>query len=92
MSLVNMPSIRSYGSKELKFGQIKNVMPVNAFEKICQFLHFNNNEEFIAPGNDGHDRLHGQGNRQERDPAPNLGITSNIVLRLANKVPNGQNY
>lgn len=58
MSLVNMPNIRSYWRQKPKFLPIKSVMFTNAFEKICLFIHFNNNQEFIAPDQPGNDRLY----------------------------------
>lgn len=57
MSLVNMPNTRSYWSNELEFEPIKNTMSLKKFEKIRQFLHFNDNSQFIARNEVGHDRL-----------------------------------
>lgn len=161
MSLVNMPNTRSYWSQQLEFGPIKSVMSVNEFEKIRQFIHFNDNHEFVARGQVGHDKLHkirpvldhlnmkfstipleqhlsldeqmcstkirshikqympmkphkwgfklfvlsgisgfaykieiytGQENFEEVDGEPNLGATSNVVIRLARIIPRNQNY
>ncbi|KAJ8933304.1 hypothetical protein NQ314_014097 [Rhamnusium bicolor] len=58
MSLVNMPNTRSFWSNDLKFSNIADVMPVNKFEKIRQYIHFNDNQTFIPSVHPGHDRLH----------------------------------
>lgn len=57
MSLVRMPSVRSYWSEKLEFLPIKNTMTVNKFEKIRQYIHFNDNNCFIPRDQPGHDRL-----------------------------------
>ncbi|XP_023026106.2 piggyBac transposable element-derived protein 3 [Leptinotarsa decemlineata] len=58
MSLANMPNTRSFWSDDLRFSNIADVMPVNKFEKIRQYIHFNDNDAFIPPDRPGHDRLH----------------------------------
>ncbi|KAJ8929616.1 hypothetical protein NQ314_017680 [Rhamnusium bicolor] len=137
-------------------------MPVNKFEKIRQYIHFNDNQTFIPRDHLGHDRLHkirplvdhlnkkcssvalaqhhsideqmcstkvrhymkqympikphkwgfkffvlagvpgfaykfeiytGQEKFENlKDDEPNLGVTSNIVLRLARIIPRVKNY
>lgn len=57
-SLVHMPNIRSFWSEELRFAPIADVMSVNKFEKIRQFIHFNNNATLIPRDQPGHDRLY----------------------------------
>ncbi|KAJ8955070.1 hypothetical protein NQ314_006950 [Rhamnusium bicolor] len=37
---------------------IADVMPVNKFEKIRQYIHFNDHQTFIPCDHPGHDRLH----------------------------------
>lgn len=44
MSVVHLPSVRSYWSNNMGNRIIKNTMTVNRFEKIKHFLHFNNNK------------------------------------------------
>lgn len=160
-SLVHMPNLRSFWSKDLRFAPVADVMPVNVFEKIRRFIHFANNETFIPRDQPGHDRLHkirplvdffnnkfssvpleqhlsideqmcstkvrhymkqympmkphkwgfkffvmsgvsgfaykfeiytGQDKNDLPANQPNLGVTSNLVLRLANIIPRQQNY
>lgn len=57
MSLVHTPNTRSFWSKNLRFSNIADCMPVNKFEKIRQFLHLNNNQTFIPRDQPGHDSL-----------------------------------
>lgn len=160
-SLVHMPNIRSFWSKELRFAPVADMMPINRFEKIRRFVHFTNNETFISRDQPGHDRLHkirllveflnnkfssisleqhlsidkqmcstkvrhymkqympmkphkwgfkffvmsgvsgfaykleiytGQEKLDVPDNEPDLGVTSNVVLRLAKIIPRQQNY
>ncbi|KAJ8957329.1 hypothetical protein NQ314_006579 [Rhamnusium bicolor] len=58
MSLVHLPNVRSFWSEELGFDKVKNTITCNRYEKIRQFLHFNNNETMIPRNNPGYDRLH----------------------------------
>jgi len=58
MSVHKNPSIRSYWSSNIGNTVIKNTMPVNVFEKIKQFLHFNDNSQLIPFNRPGHDRLY----------------------------------
>lgn len=57
-SLVNMPNTRSMWNDELRFAPVADVMPINKFETIRRFIHFNNNDTFIPRDQAGHDRLH----------------------------------
>lgn len=58
ISMVHMPNTRSYWSEELRFAPIADVMPINKFEKIRQYIHFNDNHTFIPRDQPNHDRLH----------------------------------
>lgn len=58
MSLVHMPNTRSYWNGQLMFSPISNTMSINKFEKLRQFIHFNDNSQFITRSEPGHDRLH----------------------------------
>lgn len=58
MSIINMPSIRSFWSTEIGYDHVRNVMPINKFEDIKQFIHFNNNDDHLPRDNSNHDRLH----------------------------------
>lgn len=58
MSVYKYPNVRSYWSKKYGFKAIINTMPVNRFEKIRQFLHFNDNENHLPPDHPDHDRFH----------------------------------
>lgn len=53
-----MPNVRSYWSKELEYDLVRYVMSLKKFEKIRQFLHFNDNSKHLPRGNPDHDRLH----------------------------------
>lgn len=57
MSIVHLPSIRHYWSKSIGYEKIKETMSLKKFEKIRQFIHFNNNETFRKDMPD-YDRLH----------------------------------
>lgn len=53
-----VPNIRQYWSSNLGNSVIKSTMTVNCFEKICQFLHFADNNNHIPPNKAGPDRLY----------------------------------
>lgn len=160
-SLVNMPNTRSMWNDELRFAPVADVMPINKFETIRRFIHFNNNDTFIPRDQAGHDRLHkirpvidflndkfssvaleqnlsideqmcstkvrhfmkqympmkphkwgfkffvmsgisgfaykfeiyaGQEKKNVPTGEPDLGVTSNLVLRLASIIPRQKNY
>ncbi|CAG9570868.1 unnamed protein product [Danaus chrysippus] len=57
MSCVKLPATRKYWSKEVGQTQVYEIMTCNRFESIKRFLHFNNNENFVPRGQDGHDKL-----------------------------------
>lgn len=58
MSVVRNPSVRSYWSDIIGNNVIKECMPINRFEKIREFLHFNDNSKFLPRDHPEHDRLH----------------------------------
>ncbi|KAK8787135.1 hypothetical protein V5799_023089, partial [Amblyomma americanum] len=58
MSIIHLPSTRDYRKSSIEHHKVSEVMSLNRWEKLKQFLHFNDNEKFIAPGQIGHDRLH----------------------------------
>ncbi|CAH2102653.1 unnamed protein product [Euphydryas editha] len=58
MSVEHFPSVRSYWNEKFGYEPIKKVMPVNRFEMIRSFLHFNNNENHLPPEHPNHDRLY----------------------------------
>lgn len=58
MSVIRLPNTRSYWSSDVGIEIIKNAMTLNRFEKIRQFLHFNNNEMHLPRDNLNHDRIH----------------------------------
>lgn len=58
MSLAPLPNIRMYWQCELGVPLIRETMTLNHFEKIRQFLHFNDNSSQPPRGSPGHDRLH----------------------------------
>lgn len=43
-SIIHLPNLRNYWSPTIGVDPIRNSMPVNRFEKIKQFLHFNDNK------------------------------------------------
>jgi len=57
-SISQVPNIRQYWSSNLGNSVIKSTTTVNCFEKICQFLHFADNNNYIPPNQAGHDRLY----------------------------------
>lgn len=58
MSIAPLPNIRMYWESELGLPIVRETMTVNHFEKIRQFLHFNDNSLQVPSGRPGHDRLH----------------------------------
>lgn len=58
MSVYHYPSIRSYWSNKFGFSHIANCMPVNRFEKLRRFIHFNDNRQHLPTDHPKHDRLH----------------------------------
>lgn len=58
MSVYHYPSTRSYWSNKFGFNPIKEAMPVNKFEKMRKFLHFNNDDDHLPVDHAQHDRLH----------------------------------
>jgi len=54
MSLVRMPSSRSYWSADFRMDKVVNALTVNRFEEIKRFLHFSDNTEDV----DAQDRLY----------------------------------
>ena len=58
MSVLRLPNVRSYWSPEFEITSVKNCMTTNRFEKIRQFIHFNDNTKHLPQGNHSHDRLH----------------------------------
>lgn len=57
MSIVQLPNARSYWNSSLRHQLISDVMSCNRWEEIKRFLHFANNNDAIAVGNPGHDKL-----------------------------------
>lgn len=58
MSIVRVPNTRNYWNADVGLDPVKNIMTLNRFEKIRQFLHFNDNSSYIPRGDENHDRLH----------------------------------
>ncbi|KAG5868885.1 hypothetical protein JTB14_010013 [Gonioctena quinquepunctata] len=46
-SIVHVPSVGSYWSSDIGFVLVRHVMPLNEFEKIRQFIHFNDNSKQV---------------------------------------------
>lgn len=57
MSVQQFPSVRSYWSPKFGYEPISSVMPNNKFEKMKNYLHFNNNDQHKEIGHPEHDRL-----------------------------------
>lgn len=57
MSLVNLPRVTKHWSSGLGTSQVKDTMPVNKFEKIRRFIHFNDNSNMAPRDHADHDRL-----------------------------------
>ena len=49
MGIVQLPNYEAYWSRELQFPPVADVMPINRYEKLRQYLHFVDNN---APNND----------------------------------------
>ena len=49
MGIVQLPNHKAYWSRELRFPPVADVMPINRYEKLSQYLHFVDNN---APNND----------------------------------------
>ncbi|KAJ8928681.1 hypothetical protein NQ314_018691 [Rhamnusium bicolor] len=58
MSMVHLPSVRSYWAKSIGMTSIKEVMPQKHFEKIRNLLHFNDNTHMTTRNDPNHDRLY----------------------------------
>ena len=59
MGIVRLPELRDYFSKDekLRYPPIAGRISRNRFEEIARYLHFVNNEELPARGEDGYSRL-----------------------------------
>ena len=57
MSVVKIPDTRRYWSKVVGNSLIMETLPVNKFEKIRSFLHFNDNSKMIPKTHPDHDRV-----------------------------------
>lgn len=57
MSIVTISNIRKYWSEKIGYQKIIDTMPVRQFERIRQFLHFNDNTSFCKEDK-SHDRMH----------------------------------
>lgn len=57
MSIIQLPSTRSYWNSSLEFGKISGAMTCNRFEEIKRYLHFNDNTLQIPHGQPGFDKL-----------------------------------
>ena len=49
MGIAQLPNYKAYWSRELRFPPVADVMPINQYEKLRQYLHFVDNN---APNND----------------------------------------
>ncbi|XP_050041158.1 piggyBac transposable element-derived protein 3-like [Dermacentor andersoni] len=58
VSIIQLPSSRDYWSSSIGHHKVADVMCLNRWEELKRFLHFNNNETFVAPAEIGHDKLH----------------------------------
>ena len=58
MSIIKLPQIRRYWSKETRVPCIADVMSINRFEKIKQFFHCNDNEENLPATHKDFDKLY----------------------------------
>lgn len=58
MSLVRLPNTRYYWTPDIGIDVVANSMTVNRFEKIRQYLHFNDNDQHLPRDHSNHDRLH----------------------------------
>lgn len=53
-----MPNVRSYWNVDIGYDTVRNVMPINKFEKIRLYIHFNDNVKHLPKVDPNHDRLH----------------------------------
>lgn len=58
MWLVQLPRVTIHWSGALGTPLVKDTMPVNKFEKIRRFIHFNDNATMLSRDYADHDRLH----------------------------------
>lgn len=58
MSLVHLPRVTKHWSGSLGTPLVKDTMPVNKFEKIRRFIHFNDNSNMVPRDHADHDRLY----------------------------------
>ena len=60
IGLVHKPDIKDYWCVDpiLQTSFAARIMPRNKFMRILILLHISNNDEYILPGQEGHDRLH----------------------------------
>lgn len=58
MSHTILSNVRKYWASRTGIPTVQNSMSLNKFEKIRQFLHFNNNEKAKPSNHPEHDRLH----------------------------------
>lgn len=57
MSLVHLPRVTKHWSRNIGTPLVKDTMPVNKFEKIRRFIHFNDNSNNVPRDHNDHDRL-----------------------------------
>ncbi|XP_068086621.1 piggyBac transposable element-derived protein 3-like [Anabrus simplex] len=58
MSIVHLPNVRSYWKETIGSSIVKETMPVNVFETIRRYLHFNDSLLAVPAGEPGHGRLY----------------------------------
>lgn len=58
LAVVNIPTYRMAWAENFKLAAVGNALPRNRFEKIKQFLHFNNNAAQTEKGQPGYDKLY----------------------------------
>lgn len=58
LAVVNIPTYRMAWAENFKLAAVANALPRNRFEKIKQFLHFNNNAVQPQKGQPGCDKLY----------------------------------
>lgn len=57
MSVIQLPSTRSYWNNSMEIPNISRAMTCNRFEEIKRFLHFNDNNLQVLHGQPGYDKL-----------------------------------
>ncbi|KAJ8963507.1 hypothetical protein NQ314_005586 [Rhamnusium bicolor] len=57
-SLVGLPTICTYWATDIGIEIVKKTMTINRFERIKQFLHFNDYEKHLPKDDQNHDRPH----------------------------------